>query len=117
ATSLSFFILATLAMPAAGQTTRPAPVSDDAEAGSGDEDDEEPSAGESTAEPPADRPRNFWTRELALSDWGGARTELKDAGIRLELLYASQYMQNFRGGLQTNNGHRFSGGYDLNIKT
>ncbi|NLX14558.1 MAG: carbohydrate porin [Phycisphaerales bacterium] len=45
-------------------------------------------------------------------DWGGLRTELRDIGIDWELTYQQQFQQNYRGGLQTHNGHRLSGTYD-----
>ncbi|MEE9271193.1 MAG: carbohydrate porin [Candidatus Krumholzibacteria bacterium] len=48
-------------------------------------------------------------------DWGGARCELEDAGLSLRLFYNQQYQQNFRGGLETHNGHRLSGSYDFQI--
>ncbi len=58
---------------------------------------------------------DLWTRKTLTGDWGGARTELEKKGITLQLYYNQQFQQNFRGGLDTHNGHRLSGSYDLNL--
>lgn len=55
---------------------------------------------------------DFRTRSTMTGDWGGARKAIEDLGIRVELTLAHQFQQNFRGGLQTDNGHRFSGTLD-----
>lgn len=46
-------------------------------------------------------------------DWGGYRTKLKESGVSVNLFYNQQFQQNARGGLDTHNGHRLSGSYDL----
>ncbi|HOB75787.1 MAG TPA: carbohydrate porin [Phycisphaerae bacterium] len=71
-----------------------------------------------TAERETSKPTagDFWTRPTLTGDWGGVRTALEEAGWTFELKYMQQYQQNFRGGLRTHNGHRFSGSYDLSIE-
>ena len=66
---------------------------------------------ESTEKPASD----FWTRKTLTGDWGGARKELEEKGISLQLYYNQQFQQNFKGGLDTHNGHRLSGSYDFDI--
>ena len=66
---------------------------------------------ESTEKPASD----FWTRKTLTGDWGGARKELEEKGITLKLYYNQQFQQNFKGGLDTHNGHRLSGSYDLDL--
>ncbi len=61
---------------------------------------------------PARKVYDPWTSKQMTGDWGGLRTELEKIGIQWELYYQQQYQQNFRGGLQTHHGHRFSGSYD-----
>jgi len=73
---------------------------------------------ETNAPPPdtAGKPASdFWTRKTLTGDWDGARKELEDKGVTLQLYYNQQFQQNFKGGLDTHNGHRFSGSYDLNL--
>ncbi len=65
------------------------------------------------ASAPARKPYDPWTSKTLTGDWGGVRTTMEDAGISLKLFYNQQYQQNFRGGLETNNGHRLSGSYDF----
>ncbi len=67
------------------------------------------------AEKPAAKTDDFWTRKTLTGDWGGARKEMEDKGITLQLYYNQQFQQNFKGGLDTHNGHRLSGSYDLNV--
>ena len=62
------------------------------------------------------RASDFWTRKTLTGDWGGARKELEDKGVTLQLYYNQQFQQNFKGGLDTHNGHRLSGSYDLNLR-
>ena len=65
-----------------------------------------------SAEKPAS---DLWTRKTLTGDWGGARKELEEKGVMLQLYYNQQFQQNFKGGLDTHNGHRLSGSYDLNL--
>lgn len=58
----------------------------------------------------------IWTRKYLIGDWGGHRKALEEKGISFDLYYNQQFQQNFKGGLDTHNGHRFSGSYDLNFK-
>lgn len=101
-----FLPLAVLITPASGQTTQPAsPTS-------------RPTVGERsshTATPGAHRntPYDFWTSPTLTGDWGGVRSDLKEAGLNFELLYNQQYQQNSRGGLRVHHGYRLSGSYDL----
>jgi porin len=66
-------------------------------------------------EPPEHKAESLWTRKTLTGDWGGARKELQDKGISLTLYYNQQFQQNFRGGLDTHNGHDLSGSYDLSL--
>ncbi|MHC4444979.1 MAG: carbohydrate porin [Planctomycetota bacterium] len=59
---------------------------------------------------------NIWSSKRLTDNWGGLRSNLESSGVRLNLYYQSQYQQNFRGGLDTHNGHRFSGSYDLALE-
>ncbi|UCD29110.1 MAG: carbohydrate porin, partial [Planctomycetota bacterium] len=59
---------------------------------------------------------NIWNSKRATGNWGGLRSNMENSGVRLSLSYQSQYQQNFRGGLDTHNGHRFSGSYDLALE-
>ena len=61
-------------------------------------------------------PFDLRTTPNLTGDWGGHRTELEKRGIAFDLYYNQQFQQDFRGGLDTHNGHRFSGSYDLNLK-
>jgi len=65
---------------------------------------------------PTEKPASdIWTRKTLTGDWGGARKELEDEGISFKLYYNQQFQQNFKGGLDTHNGHRLSGSYDLHL--
>jgi carbohydrate-selective porin OprB len=48
-----------------------------------------------------------WTSKQLTGDWAGLRTDLADVGVKLDLSYQQQFQQNFRGGLDTHNAHRF----------
>lgn len=74
-----------------------------------------PAAETTPTNTPADKPFDLRTTKQLTGDWGGVRTELADRGITFKLTYLQQFQQNFRGGLETHNGHRFSGSYDLDI--
>lgn len=58
---------------------------------------------------------DLWFRSRLTGDWGGARTELEEAGLSFALYYNSYFGVNAHGGLDTNNAQRFSGSYDLII--
>ncbi len=58
-------------------------------------------------------PFDLRTTSNLTGDWGGLRSELKDHGVTINLYYNQQFQQNTRGGLETHNGHRLSGSYDL----
>ncbi len=60
-------------------------------------------------------PGDFWFHRRLTGDWGGARTELEEAGLSFALHYNSYFGVNAHGGMDTNNAHRFSGSYDLII--
>ncbi|MEK6674630.1 MAG: carbohydrate porin [Planctomycetota bacterium] len=53
-------------------------------------------------------------KELS-GDWDGTRKKLETEGVSLRLYYNQQFQQNFRGGLDTHNGHRLSGSYDVQL--
>jgi porin len=59
---------------------------------------------------------DFWTSKTLTGDWGGVRTDLADAGLKIELSYQQQWQQNFKGGVDTHNAHRDTGTYDLVFK-
>lgn len=61
----------------------------------------------------AARPFDLRTADALTGDWGGLRTDLADIGIRWRLYYQQQFQDNWHGGQDTHNGHRFSGSYDL----
>ena len=50
-----------------------------------------------------------------MGDWGGARTELEDLGIRFKIDLMNQLMVNMHGGLETKNGHDTAGSYEFNF--
>lgn len=58
---------------------------------------------------------DIWTTKELTGNWGGVRTDLKDAGIELQLTSQTQLMSNMKGGLETTNGHDFGGSYDLTL--
>jgi porin len=84
----------------AAQTTQPADA------------DNEDTTTETTQAPTFDP----WTAKSMTGEWGGVRTDLEDWGLKIELSYQQQYQQNLRGGLDTHNGQRQSGTYDLVFK-
>ncbi|MHC4674205.1 MAG: carbohydrate porin [Planctomycetota bacterium] len=67
---------------------------------------------------PADESDSYnpWTAKRLTGDWGGSRKDLEDIGFKLDLSYQQQYQQNFLGGLDTHNGQRLSGSYEVVIK-
>jgi len=65
---------------------------------------------------PERKPYDFWTAKRLTGDWGGLRTDLEEIGLRLDLSHQQQFQQNFRGGLDTHNAHRFSGSYDFVVR-
>lgn len=65
---------------------------------------------------PARQPYDLWTTKALTGDWGGARTALQNDGLTFSLSYQSQFQQNFRGGLNTQNANAFTGTYDFVIK-
>lgn len=58
----------------------------------------------------------IWTRKFLTGDWDGHRKAFEDKGVVWELFYNQQFQQNIKGGLDTHNGHRLSGSYDMNLK-
>lgn len=48
-------------------------------------------------------------------DWGGARTEMEDLGVRFKIRLMNQIMVNMHGGRETKNGHDTAGSYDFNL--
>ncbi len=68
------------------------------------------------AQPAADQAAetdDLMHRTRLTGDWGGTRTTLEDAGVRLDLFYNHTYGVNMRGGADTNNAQRNSGTLDL----
>lgn len=59
-----------------------------------------------------------WSHKLT-GDWGGARTELANMGLTLDVDLTQVMMVNTRGGASTNSGFRYSGStdYTLTINT
>lgn len=70
-----------------------------------------PAPGESKSAPAYD----VWTAKQLTGDWGGARTQLKESGIDIQLTSQTQFMANMKGGLETANGTDFAGTYDLTL--
>ncbi len=50
-----------------------------------------------------------------LGDWGGARTDLEDLGIKFKITLMNQLMVNTHGGMETKNGHDTAGSYEFNL--
>jgi porin len=80
-------------------------------------------SGDQPASRPAEAPSatearrySFRTTPTLTGDWGGVRSALEDAGFKFELTIQQQYQQNFRGGLETHNGHRLLGTYDMALE-
>ena len=65
---------------------------------------------------PAESAGNWLTWSKMTGDWGGARTELAENGITVDLSYTQMLQGNAHGGLDTNNAFRASGTNDLEIK-
>ena len=61
------------------------------------------------------KPFDLRTTENLTGDWGGVRTKLADAGIKMNLKFMNQIMVNMHGGLETKNGHDTGGSYDLDF--
>lgn len=93
---LGVLVTVTACHPAMGQTTQPAA----AEAES----------------PPGAFLDDLRQSKTLTGDWGGVRSDLKDAGLKLSLSYQHQFQQNFHGGLDTHNAHRQTGSYDLKLE-
>ncbi len=77
-----------------------------------------PATGPATdeASPPARRYQGGWTEWPKMTgDWGGARTDLENLGIRLELDVTQIFQHNAHGGAATDNGARYSGSGDLTL--
>lgn len=58
-------------------------------------------------------PPDFWHWPRMTGDWGGARTKLEDAGIRLDVYYVHEYGVNVKGGRNANNAQKHSGTSDI----
>lgn len=56
------------------------------------------------------------TRQFLTGDWGGARTNLAEQGILLDLSLTQVFQGNVHGGADTNNASRYSGSWDLRLK-
>ncbi len=69
-----------------------------------------------TSASPEPTTRDLWTAKWFSGNWGGVRTELKDSGVNVKLVYNQQIMTNMHGGKETKNGHDFAGSYELNIE-
>ena len=74
---------------------------------------------ESSTEP-AEAARAFSFSDLLTAkrltgDWGGARTDLEDIGIRFKIDAMNQLMVNMHGGQETKNGHDTAGSYEFNL--
>jgi len=83
-----------LVLPAVAQTTQPAAESSH-------------SRSYQTGEFP------HWQR--LTGDWGGARSQLEDIGIKLDMSVTNILQGNAHGGRSTNNGLRYSGSNDLEL--
>ncbi len=58
---------------------------------------------------PAPEPYNIWTTKHLTGDWGGARDELKEAGLNTSFLLGTMSQVNMRGGRNTHNAHETGG--------
>jgi len=61
-------------------------------------------------------PYDIWTAKHLFGDWGGARTELEDAGVKFSFLLGTMSQINFRGGLNTHNAHETGGKAFYNVE-
>jgi len=68
----------------------------------------------SSLEPDA-RPFDLLTAKRLTGDWGGLRTGLEDAGVRVKIKLMNQLMINMHGGRETKNGHDTAGSYEVNF--
>jgi len=50
------------------------------------------------------------------ADWGGARSALSDAGVKIDVKLMNEFMVNLHGGRETKNGHDFAGSYEINLE-
>lgn len=55
------------------------------------------------------KPYDIWTTKQLTGDWGGLRTDLKDAGFNFSFLLGTMSQINFRGGANTHNAHETGG--------
>ncbi len=70
---------------------------------------------EETAEPrPTHSPFDL-SGKYMMGDWGGARTDLEEMGVRFTIKLMNQLMVNMHGGLETRNGHDTGGTYEIDI--
>ena len=60
-------------------------------------------------------PGSIWEWSRMTGDWGGARTKMEDAGVKLNLYYNHFYGILLNGGQDLNNAQRNSGTWDLHI--
>jgi len=72
-------------------------------------------AQDAAAADPADAPKptGFWERDRLTGDWGGARTSLEDAGIKLGATQTSDGLADLSGGKRT--GATYQGDTELDL--
>jgi porin len=58
-------------------------------------------AAEDATDKDANKPTGFWERDSLTGDWGGLRSELEDAGIKLGVVETSDLLANVTGGAKT----------------
>ncbi len=63
----------------------------------------------------AERPLDILHHQQLTGDWLGTRKWLGDKGIEFGLSLTTVYMQNYRGGLSTDNGHDVTGSVDYEL--
>ena len=89
----------------------------------------EAKSGESTPHPATSQPAmpsiiqklpnylgDFWKRKYMTGDWGGARTELAEHGILVDLDLTQNFQGNAHGGHSTNGAYEYGGSADLRLQ-
>ncbi len=76
--------------------------------------DEQPSTSDGQEVEPTHGPFDLDYKYMT-GDWGGARSDLEDLGIKFKTTLMNQLMVNMHGGKETKNGHDAAGSYEFNV--
>jgi porin len=111
---LSLILVALMATNSAAQQTETPAMPPDAAPAPGEPPLVEDAA--TTADGPRRETGPWWEWERMTGDWGGARTQLEDAGVFLSIDYTQVLQGNARGGRSTTNAFRASGLGTIELK-